>query len=219
MKRIPLSGRHPALEERSAVLYSDALPYHNFAHIQDTLTAAETILARCQDENIRTDAEVVYYALLFHDAGYQENHLARGYHSKESYSAALASAVLTEFAVPPSQIDQCTAAILATERDGKFISAEQKAVRAADLSGLAADYAVFLDSSLKLKREHELLHGKFLEWADWQAVSDEVLRHYLGQEIRLTSYFHDENGESTFHARVRDNLERLLAEPHEPGPK
>ena len=214
---VRLIGRSPALEARAAALYSAALPYHNFDHIRDVLRAGEEILARCQAEHIRIDVDVVYHALLFHDAAYQEDHRALGYRSKEAYSAALAAAVLAEFDVTPMHIQKCTAAILATERDGHFVSAEQKAVRAADLSGMAASYPVFLDNSLRLKREHELLNARALSWADWQQISAEVLGHYLGQEIRLTSNFYDDHGESDFHARVRANLERLLGESAEPS--
>ena len=212
-----LQRRDPRLEARVAALYDARLPYHNFDHVQDTLRAAEAIVARCEADNIRIDGDVVYYALLLHDAGYQEDHHALGYRSKEAYSAALAEEVLPEFGVGPAQLRKTVDAILATERDGVFVSAEQKAVRAADLSGMAADYPEFLHKSLRLKREYELLHGAPVSWTDWQHTSREVLGHYLTQEIRLTSYFHDSHGESTFHRAVRSNLEQLLAEPEEPS--
>ena len=209
--------RNTQLEAAARVLYSAALPYPNFDHIQDTLEAAEKVIERCREEHIRIDAEVVYYALLFHDAGYQDDHLARGYTTKERYSAALAEPILRRHGVNSVQVDKTLAAILATERDAVTVSAEQKAVRAADLSGLAADYPRFLESSLKLKREHELLFQRALSWDEWQTNSAAVLGHYLTQEIRLTSYFHDGSGESSFHKAVRDNLNRLLAEPGEPA--
>ena len=78
-----LEGRDAALEERAASLYSDTLAYHNFEHIRETLAAAEVIIERCAAENIRIDSAVVYYALLFHDAGYAEDHVALGHRSKE----------------------------------------------------------------------------------------------------------------------------------------
>jgi hypothetical protein len=209
--------RNAQLEAEARALYSAALPYHNFDHIEDTLEAAGKVIERCREENIRIDVEVVYYALLFHDAGYQEDHLARGFATKERYSAALADPLLRHHGVSAAQVDKTVAAILATERDAVCVSAEQKAVRAADLSGLAADYPRFLQSSMRLKREHELLYRRNLGWAEWQATSAEVLGHYLTQEIRLTSYFHDGSGESSFHKAVRANLNRLLAEPKEPA--
>jgi predicted metal-dependent HD superfamily phosphohydrolase len=211
------SLRNGALEAEARTLYSDTLPYHNFDHVLATLDAAWVIIDRCRAEHIRLDAQVVYFALLFHDAGYHVDHRAHGCATKERYSIALAQPVLRRFGVPAAQIEKTSAAILATERDGSFVSAEQKAVRAADLSGLAEDYPRFLASSLKLKREHELLTRRKVSWPAWLAVSREVLEFYLGQEIRLTSYYHDETGESAFHKTARANLARLLQEPHEPA--
>src|SRR5690606_30082592 len=135
---------------------------------------------------------------------------------KERYSAVLAEPVLRRFGVSSAQIEKTTSAILATERDASFVTAEQKAVRAADLSGLAAPYPVFLQSSIKLKREHEFLHHRALTWHAWKEVTREVLGFYLAQEIRLTSYYHDETGESAFHKSVRANLAQLLREEREP---
>jgi hypothetical protein len=209
--------RDPGLELEARALYSDALPYHNFAHVLDTLSAADTIVERCRGEGIRIDAGAVYHALLFHDAGYHQDHAALGYDTKERYSAALAAPILRAHRVTAARIRKVVAAIIATERDARFVSAEQKAVRAADLSGMAAPWPRFLDSSLRLKREHELLHGTPLAWRDWQRMSQEVLGVYLSQEIRLTSYFYNREGESAFHAAVRGNLKRLLSTPEQPG--
>ena len=208
--------RDPHLEAEARALYSESLPYHNFDHVMDTLDAASAIVERCRAESIRIDVAVVYYALLFHDAGYHNDHAALGFATKERYAAALAEPILRRFGIGATQVDKTLAAILATERDAVFVGAEQKAVRAADLSGLAAEYPRFLRSSLKLKHEHEVLYQRRLSWADWQTSSREVLSHYLTQEIRLTSYYHDNQGESAFHTAVRVNLTRLLAEPHEP---
>ena len=208
--------RDETLETKARALYSDALPYHNFIHIQDTLKSAGTIVERCQSENIRIDANVVYLALLFHDAGYQEDHLAKGYENKELYSVALATPIMKEHGLPAGLVKKVGKAILATERNAHFVSAEHKAVRAADLAGLAAPYDQFLQSSLKLKCEFEVLQQKAISWPAWQSVSRDVVGFYLSQEIRLTSYFHDENGESAFHKSVRENLTRLLEEREEP---
>ena len=61
------------LEEEVKKLYSPSLPYHNFQHVIDTITAAEKIIQRCNTEGTRVDGQVVYLALLFHDAAYHEN--------------------------------------------------------------------------------------------------------------------------------------------------
>ena len=208
--------RDQHLEQQARALYSDDLPYHNFNHVLETLSAANTIVERCQVEHIRIDQQVVYLALLFHDAGYHEDHQALGHPSKETYSAALATQVLNEAGFSSAQIRKCSDAIMATHRDGDFVTTEQKAVRAADLSGMAADYPVFLESSMRLRRELEILTGNSVSWSKWQQNSRDVLGFYLSQEIRLTSFYHDKDGNSTFHSRLQDNLARLLSEPKEP---
>ena len=88
--------RDAQLEAKAKALYSDELPYHNFSHILDTLNSAGIILTRCVRENIRIDARAVYFALLFHDAGYHEDHAAKGYKNKELYSVKLAQEILRE---------------------------------------------------------------------------------------------------------------------------
>jgi predicted metal-dependent HD superfamily phosphohydrolase len=201
-----------SLEKEVEKLYSADLPYHNFQHALDAIGAAEIIVGRCQAEGITVDHQVVYYALLFHDAGFQDDHLALGFDTKESYAADLAARALEQRGVPSGTIDKVVAAILGTHKDGKFVTAEQKSVRAADLSSLAADYATFKQNSADLKAEYELFNRKQLSWREWVEHASHTIRFYLSQEIGLTSYFTNESGESAFHQAVRENLERLLSE-------
>jgi hypothetical protein len=135
--------RNPHLEKVAAELYSDQMPYHNFNHVLGTLAAAELLVERCLKEDIPITGEVVYYALLFHDAGYHENHFSKGFTSKEEHSAHLAVQCLRAEAIPEDTIERVIAAILSTQRDAQFTSNEEKAVRAADLAGLASDYKNF----------------------------------------------------------------------------
>lgn len=206
------SIREGDLEAEAAALYSTSLPYHNFQHVLATLAAAERIIARCIEEGIRVDAKVVYYALLFHDAGYHQDHRRLGHPSKESYSAELARECLIRRKTLTTVIKKVVAAILSTQREARFVTAEQKVVRAADLAGLAADFATFRCNTERLKQEYELLTGSQLTWLEWRHRADDVIQYYLGQEIRLTSYFASVNGESAFHTAVRENLSRLQQE-------
>jgi predicted metal-dependent HD superfamily phosphohydrolase len=206
------SIRECDLEAEAATLYSAALPYHNFQHVLTTLAAAEKIIRRCVVEDIRVDWHVVYYALLFHDAGYHEDHQKLGHVSKEAYSAELARDCLARRKILARVIKKVVAAILSTHRDARFVTAEQKAVRAADLSGLAAEYPTFRDNTARLKQEYEMLTGVSMAWSDWAQRVIETVRHYLRQEIRLTSYFVNDHGESAFHVSAEANLRRLQRE-------
>ncbi len=205
------------LEAEVERLYSADLPYHNFQHAIDTIDAAEHITARCLEEGIRVEHRVVYYALLFHDAGFSEDHLALGFETKEAYSADLAADKLQQIGVGRKIIEKVVAAILSTHKDASFVTVEQKAVRAADLSGLAATYDIFRENTANLKIEHEDFIGESLTWPEWVSNANKTIRFYLSQEIRLTSYFVNEHGESAFRQAVRENLERLVAESDETG--
>ncbi len=204
--------RDLSLEKEVERLYSAELAYHNFQHAIDTISAAEHITSRCIEEGIRVDHRVVYFALLFHDAGFREDHSALGFSTKEAYSADLAANRLGERGESQRTVDKVVAAILSTHRDANFVTVEQKAVRAADLSGLAAEYEIFLKNSKDLKVEYELLNGTSISWGSWIDIVRTSVQFYLSQEIRLTSYYVNEHGESSFHQAVRQNLERIVAD-------
>src|SRR3989344_22572 len=74
--------------------YSETLPYHNFEHVLETIKNARVIMENCKKDSIMPDEDVIYVSLLFHDAGYHENHEQKGYASKEDYAAAIAEKAL-----------------------------------------------------------------------------------------------------------------------------
>ncbi|MCX6741272.1 MAG: hypothetical protein NTY61_02645, partial [Candidatus Parcubacteria bacterium] len=59
-----------AIIKLAAELYSDRLPYHNFLHALKAAEQGKEIVARCHEDGVKINDEVVHYALLFHDAGY-----------------------------------------------------------------------------------------------------------------------------------------------------
>ena len=77
-----------------APLYGD-LPYHNFEHAHQVLDHTLLLCDRCHRYNIDYDIQALYFAALFHDAGYHQDHTALGYETKEHYAAALATDFLT----------------------------------------------------------------------------------------------------------------------------
>lgn len=194
-------------------LYDPRLPYHNFEHALAVQRQAEEIIRHCLEESVPIDTEVVRYAALFHDAGYSHDHRALGYDSKESYAAELAGQTLQQFGVADDVISRVQETIMATHRDAAFTTNEQKAVRAADIAGMAGSYEEFVEANRHLKAEAELLSGNTISWAEWKAGTQQTVAWYLGQDIRLTSHHDDEHGHSTFHRRVQENLQRFLADP------
>ncbi|MEM7466391.1 MAG: hypothetical protein AAF387_05840, partial [Pseudomonadota bacterium] len=135
-----------------------------------------------------------------------------GCDSKEAYSAELAMKHTQDLDLGPKYRAKVCAAIMATKRDGSFVSAEQKVVRAADLAGLAASYETFLLHNVALWSEQKIL-GNPISWMDWKRQSEEIISFYLSQEIRLTSYYSNGDGMSAFHQATKANLKRLREEP------
>lgn len=204
--------RYPDLEKQAACLYDGQLPYHNFGHVKRVIDAGERILAQCRSEGVAVDEEIVYYAILLHDAGFREDHRALGFDTKEAYSAHLAGTLLRDRGVAVDVIARVRAAILGTHVDALCTSNEDKLVRLADLSGMAADYPCFKADTLALKREAEMLNGGSISWDDWKAQAGTRINEYLQQDLDLLSDYYDADGNSVFRGKVRDNLDRLMAD-------
>ena len=163
------------LEKTAALHYDNALPYHNFDHIRSALQVAEDIMARCRSRRQTLDEAAVYYAILFHDAGFREDHRQKGFTYKEEYSAHLARQALTTAKVASGTMDKACEAIRGTRRGfDRKPGPETQVVRAADLAQLAAPYLAFKLNTVNLWRENKILTGKTLPWREWRqkAVTD-----------------------------------------------
>lgn len=201
------------LEELAATLYSD-LPYHNFEHATSAAATGQKICRQCQDEEIQINPKVVYIALLFHDAGYHEDHLALGFTTKEEYSAHLARQYLSRRKYPKKFIDKVEQAILSTHKDATPVSNEDKAVRLADVANVGASYNAFIANSRRFYREVELLSGP-ISWEKFVEISNQVLGCYLKDNLVTSS------ADRRWLAQARENLARLnssLADTSLPTP-
>lgn len=195
------------IKQAAETFYDKRLPYHNFGHIHYVLSSAEKLLARCEKEQVIVNEEVVYYALLFHDAGYQEDHNSKGFDTKEAYSADIAGRVLQEYDVEDNIINKAKQSILCTHFSVHCTSNEDKAVKASDLSGLAGDYDFFKGNAVNLMHEQKVLSGKEVVWDRWKVTAAEKLELYLEEDFSLTS---DNTGNRVFLDSARANIQRML---------
>jgi len=207
-----MTERDPTLEAAARRYYSQALPYHNFEHALAAVEHGRRLVERCHEAGLDVDGEVVYLALLFHDAGYEDDEAALGFASKEAYAADIAARTLKERGFDPSTIDRVVRAILSTEHGASFDFVEQKVVRAADLAGLAADFETFRTNAQALRTEVRILYGEEIPWRDWVERVCARLEFYLGQDIHLTDHYFGPDGRSAFHSALSDNLARLRAD-------
>jgi len=202
-----------AIKQAAAALYSSALPYHNFSHALAVVREAEHIVEKCRAEGVSVDSDVVMLAALFHDAGFHDDHNRLGFASKEAYSADLARRELDRHGAKPQIVAQVCEAIMSTHCDGICRNNESRAVRAADLAGLAAEYDVFKRNTVRLKQEHELLSATRTQWPEWRDRAIARVNLFLRQDLNLTRDYFDAEGHSVFHRRTRENLRRLQADP------
>jgi predicted metal-dependent HD superfamily phosphohydrolase len=204
--------RDSDLEHAASEYYSPDLPYHNFGHALSAALTGLKIAKDCRLENIPIDETIVYCALLFHDAGYHQDHEKMGFDTKEALSAHIARDILVKKPYPPGFIEKVETAILCTTRDASCTTTEDNAVRAADLSGLAAEYSVFRRNTVLLKQEFEFLYGQKVEWEQWVERATTIIGGYLNQEFRLTQFYSGQPGQSPFHQKIQQNLLQLNSE-------
>ena len=202
--------RNAHLEQVAAELYSDQMPYHNFNHVFGTLVAAELLMERCLKEGVPINGEVVYFALLFHDAGYHEDHINKGFTTKEEYSANLAIQCLRAEAIPEDTIKRVVAAILSTQRDAQFTSNEEKTVRAAVplvSRAITKTFGLMWKSCARVR----MLTGRKVAWDEWETSTAETIRFDLSP-VGLALPEACADNAATFYAQANQNLSRLLSE-------
>lgn len=196
-----------SIEDFAAKLYSARLPYHNFDHATTAAAAGGVICAKCQAAGIDINPDVVYTALIFHDAGFHLDHRPLGFESKEAYSAHLAEQYLTAHDYKPAFIRQVAHAILCTHKDARPQSNEDKAVRMADIYNVGQDYATFLKNTDKFYREVKLLTKGEVSWQQFKGITQQILGCYLNDDLMITG------ADKQFIAQGVANLQRLASEP------
>ncbi len=203
--------RDERLEKITASLYSTHLPYHNFQHILDVLAAGDEILFECRKNGIDFNEPVIYHAILFHDAGYHENHETLGYDSKESYSASLAENVLIDEDYSEIHIWQVKQAIMSTQMHAKCNSTEDQVVRAADLYGLMAAYTDFREKSVALYHERQMLSAVNISWDEYKKEAYSIIKQFLKYKIDLDIGLYQGEPDN-FYETAYKNLDLLMEE-------
>jgi hypothetical protein len=203
--------RDAQLENIAARHYNSTLAYHNFGHVVDALGAMEGILSRCKARGEKLNQMAAYYGVLFHDAGYHEDHQAKGFAHKEDYSAQIAESILAQRKVPKETIALACDAIRATRKGSALAASPEILVvraRAADLAQLAAPYPVFKLNTVRLWKEHEQMSGKTVGWGEWRVKAVPDVEYFLKQRL-FVEPGQSENEVSAFLKQAAANLAAL----------
>jgi predicted metal-dependent HD superfamily phosphohydrolase len=139
------------------------LVYHNAAHTQLVVAAAEQIAAHYRLEE--TELLIIYVACWFHDLGY----LLGETKEHEEKGAEMARAFLNEQQVPLDIQEQVTGCIMATKMPQHPKNLLEEIVCDADLFHLGTPD--FKQRSRLLRKEMELTLGREISGAEWNASS------------------------------------------------
>lgn len=193
-------------------LYSRRLAFHNFTHVKRTLRFADAIIQSAAIKSSDINLKIIYYAVLFHDAGYIKDQKSLGFNDKESYAASLAEEYLSRRGLESNEITKVVLAIKATHAEADCKTLEEEIVRGADISGMAAPYPDFLNMSIAIKNEQEFFIGLEIDWAQWVLGSEANLSIYLNEKITCGNLFSNSSGPSLFTRRLTANINQLKGE-------
>lgn len=207
------------LTKVAAGYYSQELPYHNFNHAVSAAQEGRRLAKLCRAEGLSPNEQVINLALLFHDAGYHEDHAALGFESKEAYSADIARRELTRMGVESSMVGMVCHAILGTRIPHGHLcrSLEDLIVRRADVVNIGGPFQPFFANTILLWHEWDMMNNH-KTWPQWQEFNNYILSHYLDERLAVWKGDLLPDGKSKFVSQLGRNLEQLMKEP-EPQPQ
>lgn len=164
--------------------------YHTLAHLENLLNQLFPIKDRIEDWNM------MLFTLFYHDAVY--NALKS---DNEEKSAELAEARMSALSVPQSQIDRCTAQILATKQHLPNSDTDTNYFTDADLSVLGQPWDVYEEYAKNVRKEYSIYPDLI-----YNPGRKKVLTHFLNMpRIFKTEYFFER-----FEVRAKENLQKEL---------
>jgi len=172
-------------------------PYHNFGH---ALNVWEKII-EFLNRGIKANEELLYWSALLHDAGYGQDFKKLGFISNEHMHAQIAFDFLLNLGKDPQFCQKVAETILATNPHIYPQTTEQKLLRAADLSGLAADFSHYREFYEKIKAEFPAPDDLAFFRGNLLAITP-----YFWPMIRLTDNYYNQTGASDWHSRVANNI-------------
>ena len=164
--------------------YRPDYPYHNWNHALSVVSGIEAISTKLERRGLTIAKGALAVAAAWHDAGYHEDHRAKGFATKEAYSAALLDDYLTDKPVGEWERDMMLSAISATfAHHPEMRTPYDLILHRADIANIGGPTSEFLENSHLLWSESRLITGKPIAWIEHV--------HHAAQFIRSTALEHD----------------------------
>jgi hypothetical protein len=158
------------------VHYTDRLPYHNWSHARATIDGVDTIAEKLLPYDITLAHNALRIAAAWHDAGYHENHSARGFTTKEDYSAALLDEHLGSEPIKPLFKKLMHSAITATwHLHPELRTPPQMVLHRADTANIGGPTDEFIHNNILLFQEAKI-QGRTITWAQHVASTEQFVK-------------------------------------------
>jgi len=145
--------------------YRPDFDYHNWDHALAVTYGTEVIATKLEARGLVIAKGALAVAAAWHDAGYHEDHLAKGFKTKELYSAALLDDFLEDKPVGELEKAIMRSAIIATWAGHTDLRTPYELIlHRSDIANIGGPTDEFIENSLKLRKETELITGKPLNW-------------------------------------------------------
>jgi len=165
--------------------YTSSLPYHNWDHARDVIRGTETITQKLSENGVISAAGALAVAAAWHDAGYQENHITKGFLTKEDYSSFLLESFLEGKPVGKYEKDVMLRAIKETWIGHKELRTPTPLIlHRADIANIGGPTEAFIENTKKLWAEEKFTSG------DGNASWDQFIKK-ADYFVRFTSAEHD----------------------------
>ena len=145
--------------------YRPDLAYHNWNHALDVAYGTEVISTKLEARGLTVAKGALAVAAAWHDAGYHEDHKAKGFETKELYSAALLDEFLANKPIGDLERAIMRTAIIATWAGHKELRKPYELIlHRSDIANIGGPTDEFIKNSVQLHNETEFITGKTVSW-------------------------------------------------------
>lgn len=156
--------------------YPKYYAYHNWDHAVTTIHGIEVIADKLSNRGTKIARNALRIAAAWHDAGYAENHVVKGFATKEEYSAALLDEYLRDSSVEQLSRQVMNSAIKATwPIHPEYRTPHEIILHRADTANIGGPSEGFIDANVRLFHEARQ-RGHDVPWSQHVAMTDRFVR-------------------------------------------
>ena len=194
--------------------YSDTLAYHNWSHAEAVMRDVNVLVDRAGERGIILARNALVIATAWHDAGFHEDHIQKGFVTKEHYSAHLLEEYIADKPVDYATRFLMCEAILGTIHGFERETLNTLVLHRADVANIGGPYDEFYKISVALWQENMRLTGKEISWTDFIHSSEGYIRMIAKEaQVELPRLGEPIGEDGSYDIQALINAQRLQTEP------